>query len=73
MVNGESSYEELYEEELKKMPNHQIVSLLVMNIRNQEKRVKKYGMTKKSVEHVEKLVIHIQLLQQELLERMDKT
>jgi len=73
MVNGESSYEELYEEELKKMPNHQILTLLVLNIRNQEKRVKKYGMTKKSVAHVEKLIIHIQLLKQELLERMDKT
>lgn len=71
--NELEEYEETYKKELKRMTNRQVVSLLVLNVRNQTQKTKKYGMTKRQVAHVEKLSINIMLLREELLERMNKS
>ena len=65
-------YQMVYRAELKKMTNEQVVSLLVLNVRNQQQKTKKYGMSKKQIDHVEKLSLNIMMLKEELIKRMGR-
>lgn len=66
------AYEKVYKQQLKRMTNEQVISLLVNNVRNQEKKTKRYGMSKKQLAHVEKLSVNIMILREELLNRMEE-
>jgi hypothetical protein len=71
-VSEKDEYREVYAQELKKCTDKQVINLLILNTRNQATKSKKYGMSKRQTEHVAKIAVNIELIEAELLERLEK-
>lgn len=70
-MQSREQYEETYQKEIEKLPDQQIISLLVLNVRNHETNRRKYKNRKDKAEYLLNLVSNIDLLSQELMVRMD--